>query len=424
MSAVQYPFIDVAVHKDVRSRFARGEALVLFARDMDRVLWANGAGAAFFGNVSIYDFIDQGPNRQDVSFRQLKATADQLGHRGDSRGLVMRVSSGFRMTPIQATVEMVQVRAGDTAVLFSVPLEGKLGLAERAQRMLSGFDDPDTHMAMLDDTGNVVAASQSFAALAITPHTARTLVDLVGSMPERLLKRPIQTGRGYLPSAIGKVSDEPGLYLLFTVETILGDMNPGHDAESTVAAAPVTGTVAGGEPSGFAAVVEAIGDIEEIDEPEADDDAGEPAADQETDVPAPDGIETEPQEEPAIVPEPMDETAEPEAEAELALDAPEAQPEELPVHLPAKRPLLPSRSRSIPPPFIPRLMLQPRRSSSTATPGHCASSGRSMRRAGSAKSPGSSPRLSARELPISMALPLAMSRRCSISIPRARLPSF
>lgn len=330
MSAVQYPFIDVAVHKDVRSRFARGEALVLFARDMDRVLWANGAGAAFFGNVSIYDFIDQGPNRQDVSFRQLKATAGQLGHRGDSRGLVMRVSSGFRMTPIQATVEMVQVRAGDTAVLFSVPLEGKLGLAERAQRMLSGFDDPDTHMAMLDDAGNVVAASQSFAALAITPHTARTLVDLVGSMPERLLKRPIQTGRGYLPSAIGKVSDEPGLYLLFTVETILGDMNPGHDAESTVAAAPVTGTVAGGEPSGFAAVVEAIGDIEEIDEPEADDDAGEPAADQETDIPAPEAIETEPQEEPVVVPEPMDETAEPEVEAELALDATEAQRQELP----------------------------------------------------------------------------------------------
>ena len=54
MSAKQYPFIDVAVHERVSLPFARGEAVVLFSKDMARVLWSNGRGAALFGQDSIY----------------------------------------------------------------------------------------------------------------------------------------------------------------------------------------------------------------------------------------------------------------------------------------------------------------------------------------------------------------------------------
>ena len=71
-----YPFIDVAVHDSIRPRFARGEALVVFSPALDRVLWANGAGARFFGNASIYDFLEEGPNRSDVTFRQIDGVAD------------------------------------------------------------------------------------------------------------------------------------------------------------------------------------------------------------------------------------------------------------------------------------------------------------------------------------------------------------
>ena len=51
MPAVQYPFIDIAVHQRVRERFSRGEALVLFSADLSRLLWANGAGAEPFGRL-------------------------------------------------------------------------------------------------------------------------------------------------------------------------------------------------------------------------------------------------------------------------------------------------------------------------------------------------------------------------------------
>ena len=77
MPQIQYPFIDIAVHPAVRTRFAAGDAIVLFSAEMDRVLWANGEGARLFGHADIYDFLDNGPDRSSVAFRQLAATARQ-----------------------------------------------------------------------------------------------------------------------------------------------------------------------------------------------------------------------------------------------------------------------------------------------------------------------------------------------------------
>ncbi|PPJ47747.1 PAS domain-containing sensor histidine kinase [Rhizobium sp. KAs_5_22] len=289
-----YPFIDVAVHDSIRPRFARGEALVVFSPALDRVLWANGAGARFFGNASIYDFLEEGPNRGDVTFRQIEGVARQLGAVGDSRSLLLRIASGFQRVPVTATAQMVEIRSGEPVVLLAVPPIGKAGsLAERAAEMLTGFDDPDTHMAVLDGEGQVVVASAKFAGLGITPQTARTLVTLAGTDADHLVKRPIPTGRGHLPAAIGKLSDDPALHLLFTVETILGHMDPtdSFDTEeptgptaplpaaldepaaepivSPEAAAIVTAGVVEAE-AGFAEVVDAIGEIEEFEADEVE----------------------------------------------------------------------------------------------------------------------------------------------------------
>ncbi|SSC65305.1 ATP-binding protein [Ciceribacter selenitireducens] len=284
-----YPFIDVAVHDSIRTRFARGEALVVFSPALDRVLWANGAGARFFGNASIYDLIEEGPNRGDVAFRQIEGVARQLGAVGDSRSLLLRIASGFQRVPVTATAEMLEIRRGEPVILLSVPPLGKAGsLAERAGDMLSGFDDPDTHMAVLDGDGRVVVASAKFAGLGITAQTARTLVTLAGTDADHLVKRPIPTGRGYLPAAIGKLSDDPALHLLFAVETILGTMDPTDQFQSeepapAVAPATIVTQASAAEPAlsaetaavvtagvveaeaGFADVVEAIGEIEDFD---------------------------------------------------------------------------------------------------------------------------------------------------------------
>jgi hypothetical protein len=39
-----------------------------FSADLSRALWANGAGAELFGHSAVYDLLDQGVNRTDITF--------------------------------------------------------------------------------------------------------------------------------------------------------------------------------------------------------------------------------------------------------------------------------------------------------------------------------------------------------------------
>lgn len=283
MPAVQYPFIDIAVHPRVRERFARGEAMVMFSTGMDRVLWANGAGANLLGYDVIYDFLDQGPKPGDVSFRQIEATARGLAAVGDQRTFLIRMASGFQRGVVNAAVERIRIQAGEEAILFSSPVSAKpIAPAECAKRMIDGFDDPDTHMAVIGRDGEVIVASTGFATLDITPQTARMLTTMAGAQPDRLIKRPIPTGRGYLPAAIGKLSEIPALHLLFVVETVLGHLDPTESVADTAgsavaepqaeatreeleaAAADETPKPTSAAP--FGDVIDAVAGIEELDE--------------------------------------------------------------------------------------------------------------------------------------------------------------
>jgi PAS domain S-box-containing protein len=217
MSEVQYPFIDVAVHDRVSEAFAAGMAVVLFAPDLRTACWANGRGATLFGFSSVYDFLDQGPDRAELMFRQVEPIARSLKAVGDRRSFTIRIASGFSRVAVQARCEMIRFQ-GKSCVLLAVPADNqRLSLSERAARLIEGLDDPETGMAVLDGEGTVLAASGQFSALDISIQTTRMLVSMAGNDRHRLVKRPISTVNGYLPAAIGKIADEPALHLLFVV---------------------------------------------------------------------------------------------------------------------------------------------------------------------------------------------------------------
>ncbi|UWM76049.1 ATP-binding protein [Rhizobium sp. WSM4643] len=276
MPAVQYPFIDIAVHARVRERFSRGEAMVLFSADLARLLWANGAGAELFGHSAVYDLLDQGVDRADITFRQLETAARQLTDIGDSRNLMIRVAKGFQRAQVQAAAELIRLSQGEKAILFSVPVSAKpLASGASAAQMLQGLDDPDTHMAVIGANGEVIAASPGFASLGISEQTAKTLINLAGAHPDRLVKRPVATARGNLPAAVGKLSDDPALNLLFAVEAAIGHL----DTVDTPALDPVDAPAQEESPSpaeafqdeplataGFTEIIDAVAGIEEVEE--------------------------------------------------------------------------------------------------------------------------------------------------------------
>ncbi|MET0173051.1 MAG: ATP-binding protein [Agrobacterium vaccinii] len=282
MPAVQYPFIDIAVHERVRDHFGRGEAMALFSMDLQSALWANGRGAALFGTPMIYDFLERGPRQQDVTFRQFSATAGRLVKTGDSGQFTIRIHSGFRSVSVIATAEIIDVEAGEQALLFTAPVDATIpSLQERARRMIEGFDDPDIHMAVLDENSKILAASTGFAGLGITPVTTRTLVSMASGQRGKLVKRPVPAGKGYLPAAAGQLSQDPELNLLFVVETVIGTLDPSAEFTQTKPepqvqpepepTAPVE--MADKAAQSIADAPDAVADIDDISEPQdADDD--------------------------------------------------------------------------------------------------------------------------------------------------------
>lgn len=270
MSEVQYPFIDLAVHERVREAFAAGMAVAIFTPELRSVCWANGRGAQLFGFSSIYDFLDQGADRSELMFRQVEPIARSLQAVGDRRTFTIRIASGFSRIAVQATCEMIRFQ-GRTCIMLALPADNrKLSQAERAARLIEGLDDPETHMAVLDGDGAVLASSGEFAGLNISSQTARMLVSMVGNDRNRLIKRPISTASGYLPAAIGTVSEDPAFHLLFVVGmaktrsavTVVAPIAPAVVPEA-FADAPTEPTADGELQSDYEDALNAVAAIEE-----------------------------------------------------------------------------------------------------------------------------------------------------------------
>ena len=261
MPATQYPFIDIAVHERVRDRYAAGDAIVLFSADMSTVLWSNGRGAGLFGYGSVYDFLDQGPHQNDLLFRQVRGVASRVGRSSVPETLTIRVASGFRAAPVMARCMPIDL-SGEAAVLFSAPMGGVGGAAAAtASGLIDGLDDPHIHVAVLGADGVVAEASKAFPTLGLTPHTAQMLVTIANNETNRLVKRPVPTAKGYLPAAMGKLSDDPALYLLLVVETAAAGMDLAPEAIGNDPAAAME--VRPQDAGSFDAAIEAVAHIEE-----------------------------------------------------------------------------------------------------------------------------------------------------------------
>ncbi len=264
MSSVQYPFIDIAVHERIRPHFAAGKALVLFSTDMSEVVWANGQGALLFGSRSIYDLIDQGPNRSDLTYRQALATARGLSAQGDQRTFVMRMTKGFERIAVTALCERIRLPNNGEGILLAIPAgTSEPQTLDCARRMLDGFDDPQTHVAVLDADAQVISASSGFAALELSPQTARMLVNLAANDRDRLVKRPVPTALGYIPGAVARLSDDPPLNLLFLVQPDMTSSAEPEPANAETAMAVLPSSPAAAD---FQDVITAVSAIDELED--------------------------------------------------------------------------------------------------------------------------------------------------------------
>lgn len=240
MQAHNYPFIDLAVHDAVRERFAHGDAIAVLDPELGRVLWANGAAADLFGFNTIYDVLEEGLAGQPVTVRQIASARSTLERTGTPQSFTMRLASGFsrRMTP--ARLEYITLSDGAEALLIasqagSVPAPGA-----RARQIISGFEGTGTHVAVLDADGAVLAASRTFEDIGLADGDIAQMITDVATEDDRLVKRMVNAGAGAMPAAIGRLTDDPLLHLLFAVEPAPEEPadEPASDPEIAIVSAP------------------------------------------------------------------------------------------------------------------------------------------------------------------------------------------
>lgn len=231
MPAHHYPFIELAVHAAVREHFAKGDAVAVLSRDLGEVLWANGAAAQLFGFSNIYDVLDEGFGGQTATRRQIESAVSGLGRTGKPQNFMMRVTSGFSRSMAPATLEEFTLPDGAQAFLLTSSQPGQvLAPGARARQIIAGFEGTGTHVAVLDEDGQVLAASSTFSDIGLAGSDIdRMVADVTGAV-DRLVKRMTASPIGAMPTAIGRLADDPALHLLFAVEPA-----PAEDEQPVVA---------------------------------------------------------------------------------------------------------------------------------------------------------------------------------------------
>lgn len=234
-----YPFIDLAVHDGIREHYAAGDALVLFSPGFERIVWANGAGAALFGYDSIDALLDDGLARRSPALRQTVAAGNGLAA-GGSRAFLLRTVSGFRAGLVKAALTMIALPDGEPALLLSATPDDAAKTTP-FERAISGFDQTETAAAVLGDDGQPVAATARLVELRPDDDALEGLAARV-STHRRLVKQPIATANGPMPAALARLCDDPAMHLLFVVD-------PGTEAHLPAAPSPAR-TEAGADQGG------------------------------------------------------------------------------------------------------------------------------------------------------------------------------
>ncbi|WP_163270146.1 PAS domain S-box protein [Chelativorans alearense] len=212
--ASAYSFLDIAVLDEVRERFAAGDALAVLSVDLAEIVWANGPGAAWLGYSDIEAAIGSAPRLPAVALRQV-AAAPGFPDIGRDRPLALRLAGGLKSQIVTLQASAIALPRGEKALLLALPSPAPE--KERAERIVAGFDEPGHFAALLDEEGNVAAASEGFEALGVTVDTLRALIEEVHGEEDRLVKKPIAGARRF-PAGIARLTDVPATHLLVVVD--------------------------------------------------------------------------------------------------------------------------------------------------------------------------------------------------------------
>jgi len=212
MAAGSYAFIDVLILDGVRERFAAGDSLAILSPDLERIIWANGAGARLFGQDDVASAADAPSDLPAVARRQIQA-APGFPAIGRDRQLLVRLPHGVYAFLASA----VTLPDGEPAILLAAPAGEEPGPVQATQ-IIGGIAQSGHFVALLGEAGDVLAGSEGFAQLEFPTELLDDLARRSRAAPDRLVKRIVRVGHRELPIGMARIADAPARHLLLVVD--------------------------------------------------------------------------------------------------------------------------------------------------------------------------------------------------------------
>lgn len=215
MAQVRYPYIDLSVVEDVRPHVLASHGAVLFSSDLQQIFWANGEGSQLIGPVHTSK---SDMNRLNPSIlRQIQMAVEQLDDE-DKVSATMRVQRGIKTQMLPFTVQELKIGRSKSAILLvSADLHGKNhGIKDKAQMAVDCLEASSRASAILDNKGELVAASKQFSALKVSKPTVQNMVATLKSTKTLTVKDVVKTKSGDLPVGLARLAD--GLHLLIIAD--------------------------------------------------------------------------------------------------------------------------------------------------------------------------------------------------------------
>src|SRR5262249_21745291 len=108
-------YIDITALDAIRTRFAAGEAIAVLTPALDRVIWANGAGAVLFGYADVAAIVGAEPEIGLPARRQIMATSGYPGI-GKDRAIAVRLASGLMSRALTFAASEMTLPDGGQAI--------------------------------------------------------------------------------------------------------------------------------------------------------------------------------------------------------------------------------------------------------------------------------------------------------------------
>ena len=218
MSGRNLAYLDLSALPTVGPALLSARPTFVWAADGRRVLWANAAGAAFFGVAELDRLLDRRFSDTLPSTSQIARFARALP-KGAMRVERISFATGGRLQMLAAHCTRIALADDTSAVLIALeaPRGQSVSLVERAERLADAVVAEDCLVAILDASGEVVAASGGLEALTAAESAIEALVAGIDRSDERLLKRVIRIDDVRRPAGVARFEQDDRRFHLLVV---------------------------------------------------------------------------------------------------------------------------------------------------------------------------------------------------------------